>query len=79
MRAEPGLGWLLAATDFGDEEDFAVGFEGEFVVVLENLAVQGDGHAVFDLLAEAGEAAVEFVDQAAEIGGLHLELAHSAG
>ncbi len=37
-------------------------------MVLENLAVQGNGHTVFDLVAEARVAAVQFLDQAAEIG-----------
>src|SRR5689334_6982624 len=40
--------------DLRDDADLAVGAEAGRVVVLKNLAIDGDRHALLDLFAEAG-------------------------
>src|ERR1700730_17212509 len=80
LRARPrNLSPGSAAADFGDQIDFAVGIERDEVGVLEDLTVDRHRHALVDLAAETGEAAIEFQDHPAEIVRLHLELGHAAG
>src|SRR5204863_75484 len=79
-RARPRkLSPSSAAADFGNQVDFALGVERGEIGVLEDLAVDRDRHALVDLAAEAGEAAVELKNHPAEIVRLHLELGHAAG
>src|SRR5438105_2322216 len=68
-----------AAANFGDEDDLAVWIEWREVGVLKDFAVDRHRHALLDLAAEAGEAAVELQNHAAEIVRLHLELGRAAG
>src|ERR1700730_15807140 len=68
-----------AAADLGDQVDLAFGVERGEIGVLEDFAVDRHRHALLDLAAEAGEAAVELQNHPAEIVGLDLELGLPAG
>src|SRR3984893_483452 len=63
-----------AAADLGDQVDLAFGVERGEIGVLEDFAVDRHRHALLDLAAEAGEAALELQNHPAEIVCLHLEL-----
>src|SRR6185312_5986280 len=90
-RAPVVMSWLMAgsspaitepasaAADLGDEVDLAVRADLGAVGVLIDRAVDGDGHALLDLMAEARKALVQFAYQPVKIGRRHLELAHVAG
>ena len=47
--------------------------------VLENDAIDGDGHKFLDVMAKAGEAGFQLPHEAAESIGRHLEFIHAAG
>ena len=63
-----------AAADLWDQVDLAVGLERGQIGVLVDLAVDRHRHALLDLMAEAGIAAIELKDEAAEIVRLDVEL-----
>lgn len=74
-------GWrnrTLAATDFRDQDDLALGLELGQVGVLEDLAVDRRRHAFFDLAAKAWKSSIEFQNHPAEGVRLHLELGLSS-
>ena len=62
------------AADLRDQIDLALGLELRQIGVLEDLAVDCHRHALFDLAAEAGEAAVELEVEADTFRRMVLEL-----
>src|SRR5690606_34780250 len=69
----------LATRDLRYQMDFAAGGDRLHQRVLTDHPVYGDRHALLDLLAEAGKAAVEFANQPAHGIGRHLHLHRAAG
>src|ERR1051326_4862466 len=63
-----------AAADLRDLHTLAVRVELLLIGLLKNLAVNRDRHPLVDLMAEPGEAPVEFGDHATHRIGLDLDL-----
>src|SRR3984893_18841939 len=68
-----------AAADLGDKVDLAFGVERGEIGVLEDFAVDRHRHALLDLAAEAGKAALKLQNHPAEIVCLHFECGEPAG
>src|SRR5205823_14392175 len=73
------LGGRSAAADLGDQHDLAVGVKPRLIGILEDLAVDRDGHALVDLMAKAGKTPVELSDHPAHRIGLDLDFGLAAG
>src|SRR5580692_7190329 len=70
---------MLPAADLWNQHDLTVRIQRRRIGVLIDLAIDGDRHAVLDLLAKAGKALLQFHDEPAEIGRRHLKLRLAAG
>src|SRR5438105_4324248 len=78
-REQEVEGWGSAAFELGDEEDFRAGLERLEVADLVDLAVDGDGGLLLEVLAQAGIEPVHFLDDAAQRLRRDGELPHPAG
>ncbi len=68
-----------SARDFRDQNNLAVGPKFSGQSVLEDFAVDSDGHVGFDKFSEAGVFDVQLSDQGADGEGFHVERIEAAG